>query len=132
MISNSKLYSICYIFITPILMVLLLVLMYETGHAVAAKFGREYSRGVNFGISLYVSTIVFYIFSLMQSVCFLRRMNVLFITTVLYIGFYISSLYLFGGYYGGFSHPLRTMYFHLCSIVVFYMQIIARKISTPC
>lgn len=116
-----------YIFITPIMMTFFLAYIYQVGAKGAEGIGRVYRGGVHFNISLFVSVIVFYLFAVMQTVFIKNR--VILLTTVLYGSFYAFSLFVLGGYYGGWSNPLRTMYFHLCSAFIFYAPIFFKKVE---
>jgi hypothetical protein len=112
-----------YILASPTIATIILINTYEFGHHLAALHGRTYRGGVGFGLSLWVSYAMFFIAFTFQSIYITKRNSKPVATSaILFIIFYMYSFHFLGGYFsGGWSHPYRTLYFHLCAIVIFFI-----------
>ena len=121
-----------YILTTPIIATITLVIGYEYGHHLAALHGRTYRGGIGFGFSLWVSYAIFFIAFVFQSIYITKKnCNPLAVTTILFCIFYVYSFHFLGGYFSSrWSHPYRTMYFHLCATTIFFTLVMLIKLTS--
>lgn len=119
---NKSHYRIIYILISPILAAVILAYLHDLGYEWALNHGRPLRSGFGYGFSVLLAIFIFYLTFLLKAVLITKpQSNPLAVSTILYVIFFLYSYHILGGYLSkGWTHPLRAMYFHFCSAIIFF------------